>query len=124
MNIIKTVFAGDGVIENPLINPSLGSGGTEAGTRIIGDLISNIINAMMVVAAIILLIMIIWAGIAWASAGDNKERMQGAQKRLSNAIIGFIIVICVFAIANFIGGIFGIGWLKDFNIPLPTPSGT
>ncbi len=123
MSIIKSAFAGNGTIENPLV-PVFGSGGTEAGTKIIGDLITNIINAMMIAGAIILLIMIIWAGIAWASAGDNKERMQGAQKRLSNAVIGFIVVICVFAIANFVGSIFGLGWFKNFSIPLPTPSGT
>jgi len=119
--IIKKVLAGSGTIENPLAS-EYGKGGTEAGAQILGNLISNILNAMMIAGAIILLIMIIWAGIAWASSGDNKERMQGAQKRLTNAIIGFIIIICVFAIANFIGSIFGIGWFKDLNIPFPTPS--
>ncbi len=119
MKIIKTVFAQEGTIYNPLV-PKFGRGGTDAGPVIIGQLLANIINMMIIAGAIILLIMIVWSGIAWATSGSDKERLQGAQRRLSNAIVGFIILICVFAIANFIGSIFGLGWLKDLKIPLPT----
>ena len=42
------------------------------------------------------------------SRGDPKA-MQGAQAKITNALIGFIIVIFAFALVTLIGRIFGIG---------------
>jgi hypothetical protein len=55
------------------------------------------------------------------TGGADKERVQMAQKRLTYAIVGFIILICVFAIANFVGGFFGLSWFKTLKLPFPTP---
>ena len=121
MKLIKVVFAQDGKIYNPLLTGTpIGGGGTEGATQTIGILITNILNAMLMAGAVMLLIMIVWSGISWISSGADKERLQAAQKRLTNAIIGFIVLICVFAIANFIGSIFGLGWFKNLEIPFPT----
>ena len=119
---ITNVLAQDGIITNPVISEkfgNIGSGGN--GATVIGILLSNVFSAMIIAGAIILIIMIIWSGIAMATGGADKERVQMAQKRLTYAIVGFIILICVFAIANFIGGIFGLGWFKDLKLPFPTP---
>lgn len=122
MNLIKTIFAADGTITNPAITTGdFGKGGTAAGTTIIGKLLSNSLMAMIMVGAIILIIMIIWSGISMLTSGDNKERLQAAQKRLTYAIVGFVVLICVFAIASFIGGFFGLGFFKTLNLPFPTP---
>jgi hypothetical protein len=111
-------LAEDGIIENPVINPSYGTGGD--GAKIISSLMSNVFMAMIIVGAIILIIMIVWSGIAMISSGGEKDRIQMAQKRLTYAIIGFVILICVFAIASFIGGFFGLDFLKTLNFPFPT----
>lgn len=121
MKLINTIFAEEGVIENPVINPKFGTGGTTQGTTIIGTLLGNIFNAMIIAGAIILIIMIIWAGISWTTAGSNKEKIEGARHRLTYAIVGFVILICVFAIANLVGGFFGLGFFKTLKIPFPTP---
>jgi len=112
----------EGVIRNPVVAPLYGSGGTEAGTKIIGTLLSNIFNAMIIAGAVILIIMIIWSGIAMISGSGDKDRIQNAQKRLTYAIVGFVILISVFAIANFVGSIFGLGWFQNLKIPWPTPN--
>ena len=93
----------------------------KTGVKIIGDLLDNVFNAMIIAGAIILVIMIIWSGIAMATGGADKERVQMAQKRLTYAIVGFVILICVFAIANFVGGFFGLGFFKTLKLPFPTP---
>ena len=122
-----SLWSGDnnqkGTIENPLAG-ELGKGGTSAGTTIIGNILVSVLNVMIIAGAIMLLIMIIWSGIAWTTSGSDKERLQGAKQRLTNAIVGFIVLICVFAIANFIGSIFGLGWFQDLKIPLPIAGGT
>lgn len=111
-------LAEGGIIENPVINPSYGTGGD--GAKIIGSLMSNVFMAMIIIGVIVLVIMIIWSGIAMISAGGEKERIQIAQKRLTYAITGFVILICVFAIASFVGGFLGLDFLKTLNLPFPT----
>jgi len=121
MNLSKSVFAENGKIYNPLLkNSPIGTGGTEGAAKMIGLIVVNILNVMIIAGTIMLLIMIIWSGISWTTSGSNKEKLEGAQKRLTNAIIGFIILIAVFAIANFIGSVFGLGWFKNMKITLPT----
>jgi len=122
MKIINDIFAQDGVIKNPVISEKFGviSGGN-TGAVIVGTLLGNIFNAMIIAGAVILIIMIIWSGIAIIGGSGDKDRIQNAQKRLTYSIVGFIILICVFAIANFIGGFFGLGWFKTLELPFPTP---
>jgi len=123
MQLIHPIFAAGGTITNPAITGSnFGKGGTPTGTAIIGQIISNAFMAMIIIGAVVLIAMIIWSGIALMTSGDNKERVQGAQKRLTYAIIGFIIIVCVFAIASFVGNFFGLTWFKTFNLPFPTPT--
>lgn len=119
---MKFVFAADGTtIYNPAITSKYGEGGTKEGTTIIGSLLSNGFTAMLIVGAIILVIMIIWSGISMMTGGADKERVQSAQKRLTYAIVGFIILICVFAIASFIGNFFGLSFFKTLILPFPSP---
>ena len=121
MNLINPILAAEGTITNPVISPLFGTGGTTAGTSIIGKLLSNVFMAMIVVGAIILIIMIIWSGTAMITSGADKERVQTAQKRLTWAIVGFVILVCVFAIASFVGNFLGLEFFKNLSIPFPTP---
>lgn len=121
MNISNFVFAQEGVIENPVVAPLYGTGGTQAGTKIIGSLLRNIFIAMIIVGMIILIIMIIWSGIAIITAGQDKDKLQNAQRRLTWAIVGFIILISVFAIAAFISNFLGLEFFRNLKIPFPTP---
>ena len=123
MRIINTILAQEeGIITNPVVNPKFGNiAGGNTGAKIIGTLLGNVFNAMIIAGSVILIIMIIWSGIAIIGGSGDKDRVQNAQKRLTYSIVGFIILICVFAIANFIGGFLGLGWFKTLKLPFPTP---
>jgi hypothetical protein len=123
MKIINNILAqDDGIIRNPVINEKFGNiSGGNTGATIIGSLLSNVFNAMIIAGAVILIIMIIWSGIAIIGGSGDKDRVQNAQKRLTYSIVGFVILICAFAIANFVGGFFGLGWFKTLKLPFPTP---
>ena len=122
MKIVKTILAQDSVITNKAVEGLFGKGGTTAGTTIIGKLLSNVFMAMIIVGVIILIIMLIWSGLAMISSGGDKERVQTAQKRLTWAIVGFVILVCVFAIASFIGNFLGLDFFKTWSLPFPTPN--
>lgn len=124
MKIIETIFAqDDGTIRNPVFDKgsSFGDVSQSSGSEIIGKLLGNVFSGMIIAGAIILIIMIIWSGIAMMTGGNDKEKVQTAQKRLTYAIVGFVILISVFAIANFVGGFFGLGFFKTLKLPFPTP---
>ena len=127
-NLIHKAYAASpskpGTITNPVIDPKLGSINEYAGrtgVEIIGTLLGSVLSAMFIIGVIILIIMIIWSGIAMMTSGNDKEKVQTAQKRLTYAIVGFVILISVFAIANFVGGFFGLGFFKTLKFPFPTP---
>ena len=113
MRTINNALAIEGdIITNPVISEKFGNiAGGNTGATIIGRLLGNVFNAMIIAGAVILIIMIIWSGIAIIGGSGDKDRVQNAQKRLTFSIVGFVILICVFAIANFIGGVFGFGWV-------------
>lgn len=75
-------------------------------------IISRLINFSLVIAAIILVFLIIWSGIQWATAGDDKEAISGAQKRFTSAIIGITVVFSTWAIINLVEVFFGIKLLN------------
>ncbi|MEX0919562.1 MAG: hypothetical protein WDZ32_00275, partial [Candidatus Saccharimonadales bacterium] len=51
--------------------------------------------------------MIIVGGVQYAAARDNPQAIEGAKKRISNAVIGLILFMFMAAIMNFLipGGI-------------------
>lgn len=64
----------------------------------IGSLISSMINAVIIVAAIAALIYLVSAGLSWITSGGDKAKTEAAQKQITNAIIGLVLVVAAFAI--------------------------
>lgn len=79
----------------------------------LGDIISNIIGLMTILGGIWFFIQIIISAIAWISSGGDKQNLQTAQKRLTNAVIGLFIVVASYAIAGVIGLFFGLDILQS-----------
>lgn len=67
-------------------------------TTIIGRLIS----AFLGVLGVVLLIIIIYAGFLWMTAGGNTEQVDKAKQWMMNAVVGLAIVLASYAITAFI----------------------
>jgi len=106
-----------GMIYNPIL-PNIGEG---EGADIIALLIANFLKIAFSVAGLVLLVMLLWGGIAWMTAGGNKEQATKAQGRITSALIGFVIFMSVFAIINFIAPALGLEFLQILKIQWPTP---
>jgi len=61
--------------------------------------------------------MLLWGGIQWITAGGDKEAAQNAQKRLTSALVGLMIVFSTFAIIYLVESVFGISVL-ELTIPV------
>ena len=74
----------------------------------IRDVVVNIVNWVLGILALAAVIMVIYGGIRWMTAGGNEENITIAKKILSAAIIGLIIVLLAWAITTFLFSIFGL----------------
>lgn len=84
----------------------LGSPGEEAGT-LFNRIISTAIGLMTLIAAIWFVFLIITGAYGVMSAGGDKAALESARKRITNGIVGFVIVIAGIFIAELIGSLLG-----------------
>lgn len=56
--------------------------------------------------------MLLWGSVTWILSGGDKAHVENAKGRITNALIGFILMVAVFAIITFIETFFGINILS------------
>lgn len=86
---------------------------TVGGYQVNGDIklestLSTVIRGILSALGIIFLILIIYSGLMWMTAGGNETKAGKAQNIITQAIIGLIIVVAAYAISYFVTQIFGI----------------
>jgi cysteine-rich repeat protein len=64
--------------------------------------IGRIIQVFMATLGVVFLILVIYAGYLWMTAGGNPERVERAKKFLINGVIGMIIAFSSLSIATFV----------------------
>lgn len=65
-------------------------------------LIGNFINVFLSVLGIIFVVLIVYAGFLYMTAGGDDDGVKKAKKLLSQAIIGLVIIVAAYAISNFV----------------------
>ena len=66
------------------------------------DIISQVINTILSLIGIIFVILIVYSGIVWMTAGGDESYVTKAKKILKQSIIGLIIVLGAYAISYFV----------------------
>lgn len=92
----------------------------DVGYSNISDFINAGIRLAFIIALILVLAMLVWGAIEWIMSGGSKEGLEGARKRIINALIGLAILAIAFAIITLAGNFLGINPLGDLIIPSPT----
>ena len=110
-------LSGGGGITNPAISKTIGEGGQSAATGIIQLFLTNFITIALGAAGIIAFFMLLAGGLQWVMSGGDKEAVEKARKRITNALIGLAITLSVFAILYIAEALFGIS-LTKFTIPV------
>ncbi|MEK7202996.1 MAG: pilin, partial [Patescibacteria group bacterium] len=64
--------------------------------------IASIVQVSLSFLGIIFLVLLIWAGFNWMTAGGEEEKITKATDTIKSAVIGLIIVLASFAIASFV----------------------
>lgn len=97
-----------------ITNPALGALGTRYSQNGIGffqALIPALIGLLMTIGAIIFMFMLLWGAIQWMLAGGDKGAVEGAKGRISNALVGIILLFSSFAVVKLVEAFFGINIL-------------
>lgn len=84
-----------GIIGNPA---TTGAGGLSFSEIL--DIITTVANYLLVVGMIIAVIMIVWGGIRYTTAGGDSKKADAARDIIKNGIIGAIVVLGVGVILN------------------------
>lgn len=71
--------------------------------------VARIIKIALGLVGIVMVVLIMYGGYLWMTAGGNSDQIEKAKKVLINAAIGLVIILSAYAIVAFIMKIFGIG---------------
>ena len=74
------------------------------GTQDVRTTVSNVIKAFMGLLGIVAVIIILLGGFKWMTAGGNEEKVAEAKKLIISGIIGLVIILSAYAIAQFVVG--------------------
>jgi len=80
---------------------------TKNPAQAITSAISGVIGFMTILAALWFFFQITLAGISWISAAGDKNKLNEARDRLTNAFIGLTVVVAGWAILALAGQFFG-----------------
>ncbi|OQA82525.1 MAG: hypothetical protein BWY29_00814 [Microgenomates group bacterium ADurb.Bin238] len=101
MNIIKPVYAQTSDIDSQVTGFFAYSN--------VGDLVSTLVTTAIVVGALATLIYLIMGGINWIISAGDTQKVESAQKHITNALIGLVILVAAYAIFTVVKTFLGIG---------------
>lgn len=111
---------------NPIgqINPPEGIGilGSDPNTAL-GALFKTGINIFVIVAGITLIVYLLWGAYDWIISGGEKERLAKARSRITNALIGMVLIFVMLAVWGLItGNILGIIKIGSDGVEFSLPT--
>ncbi|OIO46748.1 MAG: hypothetical protein AUJ28_01965 [Parcubacteria group bacterium CG1_02_37_51] len=75
---------------------------TEGDATRLPVIIGNVIQLILGFLGVFFMVLIIWSGFQWMSAGGNTDTVGKAKNRITNAVIGLAIVLIAYGITWFI----------------------
>lgn len=92
----------------------------EAKITDVGKLVTNSINAVLIIAGILIFVYLVWGGLQWMTSGGDKGNVEQARNRITHALIGLAIVAAAWAITLVISNFLGTGYGLNSGAALPT----
>ena len=113
---MKTIFAQDlGRIGGEGLGPFANVSGGSEGLQNISKLVSSIIGVMTISGFIWFIFQFLIGGFSWITSGGDKAKLQSARDRITNSLIGLVVVVVSWAMLSLAGQFFGV----DFTLSNP-----
>lgn len=115
--MIKQILAAE--ITNPALDPSVASKTPGAG---LAFYIGTLWRTAVTIGGLLFLLYLVWGGIEWMTAAGDKAKVENAQHKITNAVVGLAVLVGSYAITLFIQGVFKIDLLQPvFQNNITTP---
>ncbi len=95
-------------VTNPALSPSLQA---KSGEAFFQGLIPSVVGLSFVIGSLIFFFVMVIGAIQWIVSGGDKASLEAARGKVANAIIGFTLLLVIFAIVKVIENFFGINIL-------------
>ena len=76
--------------------------GIGLGQRDLKDSINSIIQIILSFLGILAVIIILWGGFIWMTAAGDETKVDKAKKLIISGIVGIVIILAAYIIANFV----------------------
>lgn len=80
----------------------------KGGLDTLSKAISSGVTMMIIIAAILSLIYLVWGGVQWTQSAGDKGKIQAARQKITYALIGLVIALSAFFIVSIFGGLFNV----------------
>lgn len=118
-----TLLAGKALaITNPVLNGDLGTDidGAKSGSLFVRYFVV-IWNAFITIGALMVIVFFLWGGIEWISAGGDASKVEKARNRITQAVIGIIILVSSFVLIELVSTLFFDGQFSILNFTFTAP---
>lgn len=120
-NKLLAGYANPDTITNPILGPRLqgflGRFG-DSPAAFFQLFLPNLLALGLIIGVLIFFFVLIIGAIAWISSGGDKNALEEAKHKITNALIGIIILFSLFAVLKVIENFFGISILTLDIAPL------
>ena len=76
--------------------------------RSFAEWMSKLFNGVLVVGALLVLIYLLWGAIGWVTAGGDKGKIESARNKMTQAIIGLIVLASTIALYTLVQKFLGV----------------
>lgn len=117
-----TLLAGKAIA---ITNPVVGELGSDPDAAKSGATFVNyfvvIWNAFITIGALMVIIFFLWGGIEWISAGGDSGKVEKARNRITQAVIGIILLVSSFVLIELVSTLFFDGQFSILNFTFTAP---
>lgn len=92
-------------INNPALGPNLSG---LSGSGFFAALLPKLVTLLLIVGGLVFFFIFVTGAISWITSGGDKQALEGARSKITNGLIGLVILFVAFAVIQFIETFFGI----------------
>lgn len=97
------------MIKNPALGPSLNQLQSDpSGSSFFAKFLPKLVGVAFLGGTIIFFFVFIMGAIQWITSGGDKQALEGARSKISNGLIGLVILFSSYALIRLIEAFFGI----------------
>lgn len=105
VTVVPTVALAQGSFADKVrqgVNSAGEPAGFQPGGPSVEQIIGNVISVLLTFVGVVLLLIMLYAGFQWMTAGGDSKKVIDARGRIINAVIGLVIVAASYAITTFV----------------------